>query len=505
MVPIGLDIERITERTPLLSTIEETRLRISKSTEAAVKSRLGQFLTPATTAAFMAGLFPAASGICRLLDAGAGIGSLSCAFLQRCLAAGTSFDDIRVSAFELDESLHASLRASLKEYAVELPLSFEISGGDFIEYAINEIQFGRQEFTHAILNPPYKKIGGNSRHRLLLRKAGIETVNLYSAFVALALLLMAPGGQIVAIIPRSFCNGPYYRPFRDLVMKHAAIRHMHLFESRSQAFKDDDVLQENVIVRLERGGQQGSVRITTSTDDTFVDLGGHEHPFDRIVFPDDPERFIHVPTSPEKSAFELSSAVRYSLAELGVTISTGPVVDFRLKEHLRDMPGTGDVPLLYSGHFGPDGLTWPMPEAKKPNAIRRTSNTEKWLYPNGFYCVVRRFSSKEERRRVVANVVDPAAFDGAAMLGIENHLNVFHENRHGLPEALARGLVVFLNTTAVDEHFRRFSGHTQVNATDLKLMKYPGRQVLVELGQWAMRHERLTQAMLDERFETLAT
>ena len=53
------------------------------------------------------------------------------------------------------------------------------------------------------------------------------------------------------------------------------------------------------------------------------------------------------------------------------------------------------------------------------------------------------------------------------MLGFENHLNVFHQHKHGLPDNLAHGLAAFLNTTAVDEHFRRFNGHTQVNATDL--------------------------------------
>jgi hypothetical protein len=103
----------------------------------------------------------------------------------------------------------------------------------------------RRNFTHAILNPPYKKIGSNSRYRLLLRQVGIETVNLYSAFVALAVAQAAPGAQIVAIIPRSFCNGPYYRPFRSFILERATIRHMHLFESRSKAFKDDAVLQEN--------------------------------------------------------------------------------------------------------------------------------------------------------------------------------------------------------------------------------------------------------------------
>src|SRR5579864_659024 len=108
---------------------------------------------------------------------------------------------------------------------------------------------------------------------------------------------MQPGGQLVAIIPRSFCNGPYYRPFRQFLLSHAALRHIHLFGSRTKAFKEDKVLQENVIIQLERDGSQGYVIISHSTDDTFADLSTQEHPFQRIVFSDDPEYFIHVPTS----------------------------------------------------------------------------------------------------------------------------------------------------------------------------------------------------------------
>jgi hypothetical protein len=134
----------------------------------------------------------------------------------------------------------------------------------------------------------------------------------------------------------------------------------------------------------------------------------------------------------------------------------------------------------------------------------RNDDTEKWLYPAGFYCVVRRFSSKEEKRRVVASVIDPASFGDNPVLGFENHLNLFHENKHGLPEALARGLAVFLNMTAVDEHFRRFNGHTQVNATDLKLMKYPSRDALIQLGEWAMRQTTLSQDAIDTKLGTLA-
>src|SRR5439155_3433594 len=92
---------------------------------------------------------------------------------------------------------------------------------DFIQDAVYQIKLGTkgQGFTHAILNPPYKKINSDSIHRALLRTAGLETVNLYTAFLGLAIELMSEGGEIVAIIPRSFCNGLYYKPFREWLLK----------------------------------------------------------------------------------------------------------------------------------------------------------------------------------------------------------------------------------------------------------------------------------------------
>ncbi|MDR2924399.1 MAG: Eco57I restriction-modification methylase domain-containing protein [Azoarcus sp.] len=458
-------------------------------------------MTPANIARFMAELFPpSALSICRLLDAGAGMGALSCAFLDRWAVGGFGFKNVRVTAYEIDDALRGHLTRRLAGYD---KVKAEVVGGDFILLAGAESQQNR-DYTHVILNPPYRKIGSQSVHRRALRRTGIETVNLYSAFVALAVMQAAPDGQIVAIVPRSFCNGPYYRAFRDFILARAALRHMHLFGSRSKAFKDDDVLQENIIIRLERGGQQGAVTVSTSTDGSFSDLSVHKYPFEQIVFPDDPERFIHVPAQHGEEVIGLPPAVRCTLADLGIQVSTGPVVDFRLKEHLRDMPEADTVPLIYPCHLRAAGTVWPASSQKKPNAILRNGATEKWLYPNGFYCAVRRFSAKEEKRRVAASVVDPAAFGSHAMLGFENHLNLFHENRGGLPELLARGLAAFLNTAAVDAHFRRFSGHTQVNATDLRRMKYPSREVLIKLGRWAKQHSEITQAMLDEQLGTLA-
>ena len=105
----------------------------------------------------------------------------------------------------------------------------------------------------------------------------------------------------------------------------------------------------------------------------------------------------------------------------------------------------------------------------------------------------------------MASVVESGVFCDVDVLGFENHLNLFDENKRGLPEPLAHRLAVFLNTTAVDEHFRHFNGHTQVNATDLKLMKYPSRDALVRLGEWAMQQGALTQNRIDAKLEALAS
>ena len=466
-------------------------------------SQFGQFMTPGNVAGFMAGLFEGAfPATVRLLDAGAGKGALTEAFIAHWKARRSS-GRLEASAYELDTMLLGELRANLATASAGDAIEAMVFHGDFIEQAATMIRLGKgKRFTHAILNPPYKKISSASAHRAFLRAAGLETVNLYSGFVGLAVEMMEDGGKIVAIIPRSFCNGPYYQPFRRFLLDRAAIRHIHLFEARDKAFKNDGVLQENIVIRLERGAQQGSVTISTSTDDTFLDYSEQQHPFESIVFPDDANRFIHIPTG-DDAALSKISAMHFRLHDLGLSVSTGPVVDFRMKEYLHFNTEPGTVPLLYPGHFAGHRLEWPKHGFKKPNAIRHTHDTAKWLFPSGFYAVVRRFSSKEEKRRIVANVVDPAELQ-SSMIGFENHLNVIHADRRPLLEDIARGIAIYLNATPVDQYFRRFNGHTQVNATDLRTMRYPSLDALKALGAWAKSQSQPTQEAIDARVSSIA-
>lgn len=190
------------------------------------------------------------------------------------------FNRVLLDAFEIDATIHTQLRQTLSRFVGDC-FTANIHDGDFILSAVDSLAGGLfanrlPRYTHAILNPPYKKIGSQSQHRLALRRAGIETVNLYSAFVALAVALAAPGGQIVAIIPRSFCNGPYYRPFREFLLARAAIHHLHLFESRSKSLNEYLAQRQTLIIRYAKERELHRIPVKI-TPDSEISLSPGEH------------------------------------------------------------------------------------------------------------------------------------------------------------------------------------------------------------------------------------
>lgn len=471
------------------------------------KSEYSQYLTPVSVAKFMASLFNVdENGNHEVLDAGAGIGTLTASLLERFVKEGVA--NASCTTVEIDDILGCRIQNNLSAFQDKIEFNLKRVSEDFIAWAVELLEQqltllnqSEKGFTHAILNPPYKKIRSNSIHRKLLRSKGIETVNLYSAFLALAIKLLVPGGQVVAIIPRSFCNGPYYKQFRELVLEETAIKHIHLFKARNKAFKDDEVLQENVIIMLERGINQGEVKISTSTDDSFVDYHEDYYSFEKIVQENDTEKFFYIPISHEAGILDLFPSVSHNLKDLGISVSTGPVVGFRTKENLRMMPESGSVPLLYPTHIESTGVRWIKEDSKKPNAIMRNDQTEKMFYPSGFYTIIRRFSAKEERRRVISGVIIPDMFN-SPVIGFDNGLNVLHQQKEGLKKELAFGLNVYLSSTLVDKYFRLFNGHTQVNATDLRTMLFPSIEILTSLGTWYLsKGQMASQKEIDKKLE----
>lgn len=463
------------------------------------KSQLGQFFTPAPVAAFMASLFRSVKGAVRVLDPGAGTGSLTAAFVQNILENAKRVTSVTTDLYEIDTGLTPWLDRVLNDCqaacaAKSIGFSSNLFTEDFIKSGSEILHHeggllsGKpvQRYTHCIMNPPYKKIRSNSDHRLWLRQAGIETVNLYSGFLAIAIKLLEQNGELVAIVPRSFCNGPYFKPFRQLLLGSMALKHIHVFEARDRAFKEDNVLQENIIFHAVKGGAEDKVVITSSHDQTFEGMTHREVNYDKVIKPSDPDKFIYIaPSDFDQSIVDHISVFKHTLDRLGIDVCTGQIVDFRLKEDIRIEPESGAYPLIYPGHFSGHYIEWPRQQnGVKANAIFESSKNKHWLMPNGWYVLTRRFSAKEEKRRIVAAVNDPGRI-GTEKIAFENHLNVFHQNGKGLDPLIAKGLALYLNSSLADQYFRLFSGHTQVNAADLRAMHYPDLPTLARLGEQA--------------------
>ncbi len=453
-------------------------------------------------------MFGPLPNVVRLIDAGAGAGALTAAFVEMVCRKGEGVREIHSTLYEVDPNILETLEVTMHQCQTRcstsgIAFTFTIHCADFItemsaKLAGDLFANPPPSFNAAIANPPYRKISTDSTERRALRSIGVETSNLYTGFIAIIQRLLAPGGQLVGITPRSFCNGPYFRPFREDFLSQLELRRLHVFESRQAAFRDDSVLQENVIFHAVKGpNQPNEMIISSSSGEADGTVTENIVPFGEIVRAHDAEKFIHIPScSSHSTAKEAMDALTTSLSELGLTVSTGRVVDFRLKDSLRKEPERGTVPLLYPCHFNGGTVHWPKLEARKPNAIMDTAETRQWLVPSGMYLLTKRFTSKEERRRLVACMFDPDLVK-TDWVGFENHLNYFHAKGLGLERDLAAGLFAFLNSTVVDQYFRRFSGHTQVNATDLRTLSYPDQKTLNAMGRELTAFD-LSQGEIDQ-------
>lgn len=480
----------------------------------AEKRELGQFFTPPPLATFIASFFTQTLSDWRVIDAGAGSGALTLALLRKVLDEKPRPVSFHVTTYEIDPAAIAQLRETLEicdalctKHGVRF--TAELRTEDFIEQTTASLEQGffapaLKTFNAAIVNPPYRKLAVGSRAHQQLREIGIDVSNLYSGFLALLSRLLEADAELVAIVPRSFCNGPYFRAFRRDFMQRMSLRRLHVFESRTAAFSNEAVLQENIILRAERSSTPPrTVEISSSHGDFTDSVRSQLLPWAEIVSPKDEQAFVRLPANErEHSARAQLAGLNGRLPDLGLTVSTGKVVDFRARDHLRPEPGNGSHPLLYPSHFESGLLYWPKIGGKKPNALHVPASRTDLLIPTGVYVVVRRFSSKEEKKRIVASLLDPARLPaGVEWIGLENHLNYFHAAGHGLSLSLAKGLVAYLNWSVVDSYFRHFNGHTQVNATDLRSLPFPSAETLIAMGE-KLADEFPAQPQLDALLES---
>jgi len=458
-----------------LKELDTRRLRRISAVEDKHKEKFAQYLTPVEIASFMAKItmrYFKPADVVNVLDPGAGTGILSCSLVDELTRHGkngsSSKPNIKLDAYEIDTSILSELEQSYKTLKAKRDVQYHIYEKNFITDVGSDIASGNnKKYDVIIMNPPYKKINTNTIYKSVLHEISIDTVNTYSAFIAIGIKILAENGILTAIVPRSFCNGLYFLPFRRLLYDNTAIKHLHIFESRKENFKEENVLQENIIIVLKKtSDKNGKVTITYSKEKQFDELFERNMAFHEVI-DTNTQYYISIPNYNQKTD---GVPLIYTHKELGFEISTGPVVDFRVKEKL--LHDTSGIPLLYAIHIRNRKITWPI-VSKKPNTILVNEHEkDKICFKRGYYVLLKRFTSKEEKHRIQATLLSPNDLP-SEYFTVENHLNIIHNNKCGLDKELAYGLVEYLNSDYCDMVFRMFSGHTQVNATDLRNMKYP--------------------------------
>jgi len=461
------------------------------------RKRKGQYFTPPEVCGFMARLFSEPSGDhYHFLDPGAGIGSLSAAMCERL---SQSSIPLRIEAvlFENDSGVLPYLRRTMEHCLDELDraghtLTVKIHEGDFILDAAATIQGNRglfdeeialEEFDAVILNPPYFKLNKNSDYARVMDAVVHGQPNIYAFFLAASAQMLKAGGEMVAITPRSFCNGLYFRGFRHWFFERMALDHIHLFESRTDTFRD--VLQESIITRSRRLGR-ASPRITISTSygrDLEGSLHARKLPAKDIVDSSTGNRVIRVPASYEDCAIlETVESWPDRFSDLGLRVSTGPVVAFRARQFLLlDMKDSA-APLLSTFNVKPFETVWPAQSKKHPSAFKVCPASMKLLLPSQNFVLLRRFSAKEERRRLIASCLI-GAFQPSPYVALENHLNYVYHAKRALSLDETYGLAALFNSALLDRYFRTISGNTQVNATELRSMPFPALEIIVAIGR----------------------
>jgi adenine-specific DNA-methyltransferase len=419
---------------------------------------------------------------------------------------------IEVVAYETDPNLCRLLVCSLSHLGAWLgqrgiEVAHRVVEGDFVlemaaalgsEPRLFSPLAEDTRFEIAIANPPYFKIPRSDSRAQAARAVVHGQPNIYALFMAVAASLLAPGGELVGITPRSYCSGPYFRAFRERFFEMMVPEWLHVFESRRQAFRRDDVLQENVVLKARRAdgwwsGSDANDRVViVSCSDGARDLGklrprsvGIRAILDRYSH----DVVVRIPvTKDDEILAETVEEWKGCLHAYGLQISTGPVVPFRAVPLLAKagVVGATHAPLLWMQNVHAMRIEWPAGVRGKPQYIRASPEAMPLLVPDRNYVLVRRFSSKEQTRRLTAAPLLAGQL-GSRLVGIEHHLNYVHRPNGTLTADEAWGLAVLYNSSLLDRYFRTLNGNTQVSATELRAMPLPSLDLIREIGKIARR------------------
>ena len=466
-----------------------------------LRKKYGQFFTSKETAVFMAELFtiPEIEAV-SVLDPGAGSGILSAALIER-LQAVPSIRKMEFVCYENDPNVLDLLRSNLEwvcSHATK-EVTFQIITDNYILSQIDNYNLmlgadlNPRKFDLVIGNPPYMKVPKDAPEAMAMPDVCYGAPNLYFLFASMSLFNLKDNGEMVYIIPRSWTSGAYFKRFRQKFLDDGSLEHIHLFVSRDKVFEKESVLQETIIIKVKKTCVKPD-RITITTTQSNADFSKKtvfDAPYSTVVNGED--RYVYLVTNAEEVE-TLSKLNNWAdtLPSIGLKMKTGLTVDFRNREALRDVVEEEAVPLFYSQHIQDGKVVFPVGKEHEYIVTEQSGLRQK----NTNYLFVKRFTAKEERRRLQCGVYLARKHPEYTEISTQNKIN-FICGLRDLSECVVYGLYVLFNSTLYDSYYRILNGSTQVNSTEINSMPVPPMNIIEEMGKELIRTRDMSEASCD--------
>jgi adenine-specific DNA-methyltransferase len=463
------------------------------------KKENGQFFTPVEIAELMASYSDFDGNSIRILDPGCGSAVLSCALIEHIVTNNKILGNVELVAYETDsELIPISERAldylekwgNLQGINIKTKLhteDFILHNSDCFKETGDLFSKPVEQFDVVISNPPYFKLSIDDKRAKVAKVVVNGHPNIYAIFMALSAKLLKENGELIFITPRSYAAGGYFKIFREYFFKIIDLDKVHLFVSRKDTFSRDKVLQETVIIKGTKRPKPES-QVTISSSSGLKDLKSpliKVFPKKDIIDLSSNEKILYLPTTDnDEAVLEIFKNWTGNLAKYNIKISTGPVVAFRARDYLRENFENGTVylaPLFWLHNVKQMILEWPIVKPKKEQYINIEEKSMPLLIPNKNYILLRRFSSKDDKNRLIAAPYF-CNFIKADFIGVENKVNYIYRPKGHLERNEVVGLCALLNSSLFDAYFRIFNGNVNVSATELREMSLPPLDTIQEIG-----------------------
>lgn len=317
--------------------------------------------------------------------------------------------------------------------------------------------------------------------------------NLYFLFASMSLFNLRDAGEMVYIIPRSWTSGAYFKKFRQKFLSIGSLEHIHLFLSRDKVFEKESVLQETIIIKVKKTvDKSDTVTISTSQSNRdFANKTVFEAPYTTVV--NGEECYVYLVTNKDEAdTLKMLNKFGETLPSIGLRMKTGLTVDFRNRDALRDSAEENAVPLFYAQHIQDGKVVFPVGKEHEYIVTEQSGLRQQ----NTNYLFVKRFTAKEERRRLQCGVYLARKHPEYAEISTQNKIN-FICGLRDLSECVVYGLYVLFNSTFYDCYYRILNGSTQVNSTEINAMPVPSMRIIEAMGKELIRIRDMSEESCD--------